>query len=309
MLMVLDSLIPVLAVIATGWATRAVGFISEAEWRGAEQVTFHVLIPGLMIHTLAASDLTAAPVGRLVLVLLLPALAVAGLTLALRKPLEAAGYGGPAFTSIFQGAVRWNSFVALGLAGALYGREGVATCAVAFAVLIPFVNFVSLAVIGRYGAERKPFRLVPFTATLLKNPFIWSTLVGLAIQILAIPMPKMALVYADILGKAVLACGLLVVGAGLDLRALQKPSLGLAVPAGLKLLVLPALAGLLGNAIGLTGAALAVPIIAAAAPTAAAAYILARQNGGDAPLMAAIITAETILAALTIPLMLALFAP
>jgi hypothetical protein len=39
-------------------------------------------------------------------------------------------------------------------------------------------------------------------------------------------------------------------------------------------------------------------------PTASSAYILARQLGGDAPMMAAIITGQTLLSAITIPLML-----
>ena len=45
-------------------------------------------------------------------------------------------------------------------------------------------------------------------------------------------------------------------------------------------------------------------VLWAALPTSAASYILARQLGGDAPLMAAGITATTVVAAFTMPLML-----
>jgi hypothetical protein len=44
-----------------------------------------------------------------------------------------------------------------------------------------------------------------------------------------------------------------------------------------------------------------------AAPGAAASYVLARQMGGDAPLMAGIVAMTTVTSALTIPLFLALF--
>jgi predicted permease len=44
----------------------------------------------------------------------------------------------------------------------------------------------------------------------------------------------------------------------------------------------------------------------AAMPTSAASYVLSRQLGGDASLMAAGITVQTVLAAATLPLMLAL---
>ena len=42
-------------------------------------------------------------------------------------------------------------------------------------------------------------------------------------------------------------------------------------------------------------------VISAALPASPSSYVLASQMGGDAPLMAGILTAQTILAALTIP--------
>jgi predicted permease len=307
MLLVLDSLVPVLAVIATGWAARVTGFLSEADAKGLERVTYYIFIPAILIYTLAMSDLSRAPVLSVTVTLLLPQCVAAFAALATRGWLLRAGIDGPAFTSVFQGAVRWNSFVALGLAGALHGTEGLAYCAVAFAVLIPFANFASLIVLGRYGRERKPFEPLPFLTTLIRNPFIWSTLVGLTLQVSGLPLPKMAATYADILGKAALAAGLVMVGTGLDHKLLQRPGFGFAAATALKLLVMPLMTGVLGTALGLTGAAIAVPVISAAVPTAAASYILAKQHGGDAPLMAAIITGQTVLAAATLPLMLVIF--
>jgi predicted permease len=45
-------------------------------------------------------------------------------------------------------------------------------------------------------------------------------------------------------------------------------------------------------------------ILLAALPTATSSYILARQLGGDAPLMAAIISGQTLLGMVTLPLLL-----
>jgi len=44
-----------------------------------------------------------------------------------------------------------------------------------------------------------------------------------------------------------------------------------------------------------------VALLFGAAPTASSAYTLARQMGGDAPLMAAIVTIQTGLSFLTLP--------
>ncbi len=74
----------------------------------------------------------------------------------------------------------------------------------------------------------------------------------------------------------------------------------------LKLAVMPALAIGLGYAFGLSGMNLAVVATCASVPTASNAYVLARQMGGDAPLFAQILTQQTILAAMTMPIVIAI---
>jgi malonate transporter len=59
-------------------------------------------------------------------------------------------------------------------------------------------------------------------------------------------------------------------------------------------------------ALKLPSEATAVLLVFALLPTAPSAYILARQLNGDAPLMATIITLQTLLAMATMPVMLAL---
>jgi malonate transporter len=74
----------------------------------------------------------------------------------------------------------------------------------------------------------------------------------------------------------------------------------------LKLLILPLFMYLALRAFGVSGTPAAVAIICSAVPTGSGAYVLARQMGGDAPLVANILTAQVVCAAATIPLILAL---
>ena len=48
-------------------------------------------------------------------------------------------------------------------------------------------------------------------------------------------------------------------------------------------------------------------LLAGASPGAAASYVMARQMGGDAPLMAGVVALTTVVSAFTIPILLALF--
>ncbi len=72
----------------------------------------------------------------------------------------------------------------------------------------------------------------------------------------------------------------------------------------MKLAALPLLA--MALALGMSGAALTSVGLISAVPTAPSAYVLALRMGGDTRLMAAITGTQTVLAIVTIPLMLAL---
>ena len=74
----------------------------------------------------------------------------------------------------------------------------------------------------------------------------------------------------------------------------------------LKLVLMPAATALACHLLGIEGLTAAVAVLFTACPISASSYVLARQLGGDAPLMAGLITLTTIAAALTMPLTLVL---
>jgi malonate transporter and related proteins len=304
---VLESLIPVFLVMMIGWGTRAYGFISAEQWAGFERVTYYILMSALIVITMAMTDLSRVPVLNVAVALMVPVILMTLLLFLLRPLLlRLLQVEGPAFTSILQGIIRWNAFVGLALAAALYGETGLAFASIALATVVPFVNFVSVYALSKYGTG-KPLNPKEFVIQLLKNPFISATIIGGAIGMSGLILPKFLVTTFDIMGKAALAAGLLLVGSGLDLKSMRNAGSSLWLGTGLRLIVMPLLTGGIGLFMGLSGAALAVPVICAGVPTAGAAYIMARQNGGDAPLMASLTTIQTIGAAVTLPLMLLLF--
>jgi predicted permease len=72
----------------------------------------------------------------------------------------------------------------------------------------------------------------------------------------------------------------------------------------LKLLAMPLIMAGTLMLMGVEGQAFAVAMLCAAVPTGSGAYVLARQMGGDAPMVANMLTLQVIAAALTIPLVL-----
>lgn len=302
---VVAALLPVFILIVLGVVLKHSLMRLDTQWHGLEQLTYFVLFPMLLIQTLVKADLSRVPVAGVGGALLLSALAMSLLCLALRPALSRLGIDGPAFTSIFQGATRWQTFVALSIAANMFGDLGLALASVAMVAIIPLVNVFSVAVLAHYAAkEKRSPRAIAMTV--IRNPLIWACAIGLAVNLMHLPLPKIWYEVADALSRSSLAIGLLVTGAGLHLKGLLRPSLGAAIGVGLKLVLMPALALGLAAWFGITGNSLAIVAICAAVPTSPSAYVLARQMGGDAPLLAQIITLQTILAAITMPIAIAL---
>jgi malonate transporter len=303
---IIASLTPVFLIIVLGAWLKAMPLMEEAGWRGLERATYYVFFPAMIIMTMAKADLRTVPVFAMGFALIAAILCMTVVLLALRPILaRSLGMDGPAFTSVFQGATRWNSFVAIATAGALFGEVGLTLTAISVAAMIPLLNVLAVVMLQHY-AQDKPIVLGPTLKAIVTNPFIWSSAIGIAINVVGIPLPVIAMRFGDILGAAALGTGLLLVGAGLEVRTAMKPRALTWVATGLKLLLMPALVCGIAMLLGVGGVALKVAILSAAMPTASGSYILARQMGGDAPLMAEILTVQTLIAVVTIPIILAL---
>jgi malonate transporter and related proteins len=139
----------------------------------------------------------------------------------------------------------------------------------------------------------------------VQNPMIWSCVVGILLNPLSSAIPAPVHVFVDALGRSSLALGLLIVGAGLRLRQM-RPNGVVLVTCALKLVLMPAIGIAFAFAFRLSGPNLLVVVCCLAVPTASNSYLLARQMGGDAPLMAQILTFQTLAAAITMPIVIGL---
>ena len=305
MAVVISALLPVFLLIVLGFVLKRSLMRLDTQWHGLERLTYYVLFPTLLIQTLVQADLSSVPVAGVGGALLLAALVMSLLCLALRPLFSRWKIDGPAFTSIFQGATRWQTFVALAVASNLFGHTGLALASVAMVAIIPLVNVLSVWVLAQYASpEKQSVRAIALTV--VQNPLIWACAIGLAVNVTHLPLPKLWHDVADALGRSSLGIGLLVTGAGLHLEGLLRPSLAASIAVFLKLVLMPVLGVALALWFGISGSSLVIVAVCSAVPTSSSAYVLARQMGGDAPLLAQIITLQTMLAAITMPIAIAL---
>lgn len=298
LLLILGALGPIFAMILLGLGLRRIGFPGDGFWPAAERLTYFVLFPALLVERLALSRLGDYAVGSVAIVATALLLIMTGLTYVLRPWLRV---DGPAFTSVYQGTIRFNTYVGLAVAVAIFHAEGGAVAALIMAIMIPMINVLCVLVLSAHAG--KSATVIGIWRGLITNPLILACLTGIGLNLSGIGLPWGSAAVLEILARAALPLGLLAVGAGLRLEGLSHPNL-LVATSGLKLLVLPMLAALLCSVVQPGRLETAVLMTFAALPGAPTAYILARQMGGDASLMAAIVTVEIALALVTLPAVL-----
>ena len=294
---VILALLPIVLLIMLGMGLRRLGFLTESFWPQAERLSYYVLVPCLFFHSLATARLDALPARELVTTLILSILAVAALLVALRPVLKV---DGPTFTSIFQGGIRFNNYVGVTLAAGLFGTQGLALAALCSAAIVPTVNILCVLVFARHGAARLSGRGI--ARQLVTNPLVLGSFAGIGFQLLGLGLPAGIEPALRALGAASLPLGLLCVGAALEFGSLRGWMAPVATSSAIKFLAMPVVTVLVASLMGLTGPALVTALLFQALPTASSAYIMARQLGGDAPLMAGITAMQTLFALVALPI-------
>jgi malonate transporter len=182
MAVVIAALLPVFLLIVLGFVLKRTLMRLETQWHGLERLTYYVLLPVLLVQTLVKADLTKVPVAGVGGALLLAVLSMSLLCLAMRPVLAHASVDGPAFASIFQGATRWQTYVALAVSGNLFGDLGLALASVAMVAIIPLANVFSVGVLAHYAsAEKRSAGAI--VMTVVRNPLIWACAIGVALNV------------------------------------------------------------------------------------------------------------------------------
>lgn len=300
---VIFAILPVFILILLGYGMKRASFPGDAFWPLADRVVYFLFFPALLIQNLSRAHLGDIDPCGLFGALYGALFLNAAFAYALRPILR---IDGPAFTSLFQGSVRFNTFVGFGAVVALAGNPGITLYAVMISLAIPTINVMCVLTLARYGSHPGGTGLLDQLKMLAKNPLIISCLIGIAMNWSGLRLPPGIEPVLKILGDAATPLGLLTVGAALNLDAIRAGGKALTATVMLKMLVYPASMLLVTGLWGLSPLETRVLVLWAMLPTASASYILARQLGGDAPLMAAIVTATTLAAFLTMPLFLTL---
>lgn len=294
----LASILPVFLIILLGVALRRFQWMPADFFPSIEKFSYNIAFPALLFAGTARLSFAGSQVGELALATLVPTFAIVVLTLV--SLLLLPSLPGASRSSVMQGAMRPNTYFGLAVAALVFDPKTASLVMLALALCLPVVNVLAVIALSWWSGS-KP-NLATVGRTLAKNPIILATLAGVLVSVLGVRLPVELMNTLDILGKAATALGLLCVGGGLVFTMDDVRPAALTVASVLKLLVMPLLAAQVCLLFDVAPQVALAACFYCALPAAPNAYIMARQLGGDARLMASLITLQTLLAVVTVPL-------
>jgi predicted permease len=304
---ILSTMVPIAIVIALGYALGQ-GRCFESAWISTcNRLAYYVALPALIIGSIAGTGWPPSQFVTYFAVLVACTLVAMGLVflLAWRRPgglratlVHTATRGNLAYVSIpvltyslqVEPLMRADDLIAgsMVLVGVLF-------------IVYNILAVLTFAALSGHSSEDIWRRTLVSLGT---NPIILACCLGLGLAVMQIPLVLPLARSLGILGAAALPLALLCIGgslAGLSFRHFTPPVWG---AAGVKLLLLPLLAGAACWWLGLRGVEARIVLVMASAPTAATAFTMVSQLGGDDRTAALVIGLTTLLSVIPLSIIL-----
>lgn len=293
------SIAKILALVGIGMALRLTGLLKREDVRVVNALIVYVALPAMIFGAIWPARLTweLARVAGIAWGVTLAGLAGAWLAAkALRLPRETAG----AF--ILVAALGNTGYIGYPVVTMVLGQSAL-TPAVFYDVFGTVATLLTAGIVvaSRYG-EHEEGRANPLRE-FLTFPAVIALLLALALK--PVPIPAVVMAWLDVPAKMTVPLVMISVGLTLEWSSAKDRTGALAAVAGLKLLLLPAVAAGIALAIGDAGS-LRLVTLQAGMPSMVLTLVIGERFRLDTRFMAAAILVTTAACAVTIPLVQAL---
>ncbi len=290
-----DLILPVFAVILTGWIVGYTGYLSRALSDALIHFAYNIAMPALLIVTIAQEPahslinwrfLVAFGGGSfLCFILVFGIMSIHG-----SRSLASKTMHGMAASMTNTG------FVALPVLQAIYGQHAVLPAAIAtvFVAVVMFPAAVILLEFGQRDAQGSRTTAMVTARHIVLNPMVVSTLIGMAWSVLGLRMPGPLTAYLGILADALTPCALFAIGLGLSIEGLRANIGRASLLSAVKLIIMPLMVYGLSVSLHLDPLYTIAAVICGAVPTAKTVYILAGEYHCEEMMVASTVSMTTL---------------
>jgi malonate transporter and related proteins len=301
------TVLPVFALIFTGWAARKLGVLGSNATVELNRFVVYLALPALLFDIVMHSQRDAVWQPGFITAFGLSSLLVFALTVAIVRH----RHGNLANAAIdgLNASYPNTGFMGFPLILAIFGGSSLPLALIAslFTVCILFAIAIVLIEISRQSAGNPRQLVVKVAASLLKNPIILAPALASVVRITYGSLPTPVDVFFKYLSATASPCALIALGLFLaEERRVQESNVNAAatVLATMKLIVHPAIAWSIAHALRLPPVTAGATLLLAALPTGTGPFMLAEMYKCDAAITARTILITTVVSILTIAIYL-----
>ncbi len=292
----LNTVVPIILIIAVGLIARILGLIGPEGIKQGNRLVFYIFLPLLLFTNTKASQIDLAvdlvPILYAVITVILCFLF---LFLLIPRIVKDRNYVGV----VIQGIGRANyAIYGIPLVMMIYPGGDISIAAVIVICVIPIFNILSTIALILYGSGKTSVWKI--IKGILTNPLIVGTVLGLLFLLLKIKLPAILEIPIEKLGSIATPFALFLLGTNIDFTK-AKTNLKLLTWSVLaRLIIFPVIFLGIAVLIGIRDVNLAALIALYASPTAVSSFPMAQQLGGDVDFAAQQVIFTTAFSGLTI---------
>lgn len=298
------SVLPIFLIALLGSVIRRKWLKSDEFWRGLEKLSFYILFPAMLFEHSAKADFRSSEINGLISALIISNLLITASLVIYQAKYN---YNKVQFTSVFQGATRYNTYIFFSLGAALLGDPGMTIIASVSPYMLVLTNITAILSFYYYVPQKDYTAKISSILLLLKsigaNPFILASLTGFVYNYLGFDLNSGIDNTIDTIANSAFAIGMLIVGASIRFTVEPEYFKQVLLTSSIKLIITPLVTFFVLWFFGVSGTAKSVGILFSCLPCASSSYMFSRQLGGDPNTMSAIITLSTIFSILSLSIL------
>ncbi len=293
----LNTVIPIILIMAAGFAARKIGLIGPEGIKQGNRCVFYIFLPLLLFTNASSSQLDVITDVKTIVYAIITVVLCFGLLFILipRIVKDRNTYG-----VLIQGIARGNfAIYGIPLVMLIYPDSDISITAILVIWVIPLYNVLSTIALMMYGSGEKK-KASDILKGVLLNPLIIGTMLGLIFLLLNLHLPSVLNISIQKLSSIATPFALFLLGTNIDFSHAKANIKVLSMSVLARLVIFPAL--FLAGAVwlGIRDVSLAALIALYGSPTAVSSYPMTQQLGGDIDLAAQQVAFTTTFSGITI---------
>ncbi|NVJ58741.1 MAG: AEC family transporter [Gammaproteobacteria bacterium] len=303
---ILIAIVPLLSLIALGFALGRFNFINAAQLAGLSKLTFTAFIPCLLFLSIYQSEDLSSVSFDLLFAFYFPVITLFVLSFIVYRQFFSRSFEKSELLSL---ATTFSNNVLIGIP-ILLGLIGEKILLPAFVIVsihsLILFSLTSFFAGFRAASEQSWYRTVAMSLWITtRSPIVLSLMLGLLFKWLDVPVHELIIIPLTFLKEAALPCALLVLGLTLSQYKTESNLKLTTSVLFAKLILLPFCIYLSASALfSLPDWLVAVTVVLSASPVGLNVFMFASQDSQASPYLASAILTSTLLSILTVPLWL-----